>query len=116
MVDAVTGLLGRKRVAVMVVDAHVETAGAFGNDLPNPAHAQDAQPFPGRLATDHEIGRPVAPFLAAHQSFTLAGASSGAKHQQDGNFRRGIGEHVGRVGDDNAPGGCRLEIDVIDTH
>ena len=93
---------------------HVEAAGASGHHPADPAHADDAEPFAGDLGADHERRAPMGPLAAAHQAVALAGAAGRAQQQQHGDFGRRVGQHVRRVGDDDAARLQGRQVAMID--
>jgi hypothetical protein len=88
---------------VVVMDFHVEGPGSSGNDLTDPAIADNAKPLAGHLDANHKTGAPVAPLFRANQTLSLAGPAGRPEHQQDGEFRRGSGEDIWGVGHDQTP-------------
>jgi len=114
VIHGVASLFGIQRFAIVIVNRHVKTARTPRHNLTDPAHAEYAEPLAGGLAADHEVRAPVFPLLAAHQALAFAGPARGTEHQQYRDFRGGIRQHVGRVGDNNAFLPRRVQINVID--
>ena len=71
MVDRALLLRGAKPPPVVVVDFHVEGAGALGRRLADLAHAVYAQPLAVEPPADELHGLPAAPFPVAEQPFPL---------------------------------------------
>ena len=109
-------VLVRQRIAIVIMNLHLEAARARRDHLPDTPHAENAETLAGDLPSNHERRAPVLPRLAAHQAFAFAGAARGAEHQQHGDFGGRIGQHVRSIGDDDAPALRRLQIDMIDAH
>ena len=106
----------RHPLHVVVVDLHVEPAGPPGDDPPDASEPDDAEPLPRDLRAHHESGAPVLPFAGADQPLALAGPPRGAQHQHHGQLGGGVGQHLGRVRDDDPLrlGGDDVHVVVAD--
>ena len=108
--------VGRQAAAVAVVDLHAEGARALGHRLADAAHAQDTESLAGNVHA-HELGRrPAHPVVGAEHVHALVGAAGGTQQAEHGDVGGGVGQHVGRVADDDAALGRRRHVDMFVAH
>jgi hypothetical protein len=95
------------------MDFHAEGRGAAGERLADPAHADDGEALAGQRAAE-KVGRPPAG-PAALADKALSFAEPPQRHQDEGHGDVGgvLGKDVGRVGDCDAAGARRLEVDIV---
>ena len=99
--------------AVVVVDLHVEAAGAPRHRAPDSPHPEDSEAFPGHVHAEHHRGVPAHPLAGPHHPVafgTAPGRSEQAEHRDVGG---GVVEDIGRVGHDDAPRLRRVHRDVL---
>ena len=108
--------LGRQPRAVVVVDRHVEAAGARATAWPMRPMPRMPRRLPVTWRPSMSVGAQELQLSLAHHPLALAGAARGAQHQQHGDVGGGVGQHVGRVGDDDAArlGGRQVDMLVAD--
>ena len=98
---------------IVIVNLHVESPGSPGDYLSDPPEPENPEPFARHLGAHHEAGAPVLPRAGADQPFALACPPRRAQHQHHGQFRRGVGQYLGRVRDDDSPCLCGLYVHVV---
>ena len=78
--------------------------------------ADDAQLLAAELAAEHEIERPAFPAVGANQPVSFGDPPGHAQNHRPGQLGDRFGQHIGRVGDDDAalPGGG--DVDVVVAH
>ena len=96
------------------MDLQAEGAGAAGQGLADPAHADDAQLGPARRRPSIQVGvQPAKP-----PAWTSVGAldqPAGHGHDQGHGHVGGVfGEHAGRVGDGDAARVGGGDVDIVD--
>ena len=102
VVDRTLFLGGREPPPVVVMDFHVEGAGALGRRLADLAHAVNAEPLAVEPPADELHGLPAAPFLFAEQPLAFLRSPGRAKDQQHRDFRCRYRDRVWRVRDADA--------------
>lgn len=75
--------------------------------------AVDSQALAGHMDAHHGGRAPDAPGVAADGPLALVSPAGSAENEQEGDIRGRIGQHVGRVADDDAPALAGLEVDVF---
>ena len=94
--------------------ADAKRRGARGDGAADPAEADDPELLAAQLGAEHEIERPGLPASAPHQAVAFGDTAHDAENQRPGEIGGGLGEHVGRVGDDHAQLARRVHVDVVD--
>ena len=96
-----------------VGDPHAEGGAASRHGTPEPAIPHDAELLAAQFGAQQEIKGPALPPAGADDAFGLAQPPRDGEDQREGEVRRGVGEHIGGVGDDNASRTCRRDVDVV---
>ena len=105
---------GLAPVDVVVMDLHVEAAGALRQRLADLAEAVDAELLVVEALADELQRLPAGPGARADHALALAGAARRAEQQQHGDLGRGDRHAVRRVADLDAALLAGLEIDVVE--
>src|SRR4029079_12507628 len=80
------------------------------------AHAQDAEPLAGDVHA-HQLGwRPTDPAVGAQHGRAVVCPPGGAQHAQHGDVGGGVGQHVGRVADQDVALGGGRDVNVLVAH
>ncbi len=99
----------------MVVDLEAEGAGAAGHSLADAAHADDAEALSADAMAEHPGRRPAGPGFSFGQD--RCAFDQPARHGQDqrhGHVGGVFSQNLRRVGDGDAAGMRRLDVDIVD--
>ena len=104
---------GARRAAVVVVDLHVEAAGAARHRAPDPAHSEDPEALSGHVHAEHHRGVPAHPLAGPHHPVALGTAPGRPEQAEHRHVGGGVVQDIGRVGHDDAPRLRRVHRDVL---
>ena len=96
------------------MDRQAEGAGAPGERLADPPHAEDAQALAGDPPPEHPGRRPAAPAAVRNDPRAFHQAPRDGQDQRHGHVGGVLGQHAGRVGDGDAAPQRRGDVDVVD--
>ena len=102
-----------QRFTIVVVDLQPESAGPMCDSLPYPAHSDDAEYFPAKLASQQSGRCPAGPFLLPDQRSPLADTSRHSDNHRHSQIGRIVGKNAGSVGDHNPALRRSGQIDMI---
>ncbi len=100
-------------MAIVVVDLHIEAAGASGHHQADPSHTDDAESLAGDLDAQLSNGAPVSPDVGPQHTRAFVGTARCTEHQQHRNLCSGIAQYVRGVGHRDAPRFCCRQINVV---
>ena len=102
-----------RRAARGIAHLHPKSGCALCNGLTDPAHADDTQRPSGHRCAQQLGRRPSGPLTAAHETVAFNHAAGSRQDQGPRQIRCGIREHIRRIGDDNSPLPCGVDVDVV---
>ena len=98
---------------VRVGDGHAERRRLLGHRAADAADADEAELLAAQLHAEHVIERPAAPLAGAHHALAFAEPPRDREDQAPGEIGARVGQHVGRVGHDNAARAAGGDVDVV---
>ena len=75
--------------------------------------ANDAQCLPVQFVAEHEVQRPAFPAATPDQTIAFTDAAGDVHDERPGKVGGCLGQHFRRVGDDDAAGGRRRDVDIV---
>ena len=97
----------------MIDDIEPEAARAMRHRLADPAHADNAQLLAADAVAEHARRTPALPLARPHQLLALGEAARHREDERHGHVGGIVGEHAGRVGDDDAARARGFQVDMI---
>lgn len=107
----VSGLFGRERVAVVVLDLHAKGRSSLGYCSSNASHTENTQDLV--LGVMAETKCLATPFTLADSIERDSDASQGSQHEEDGNVSRCIVDSNGCARDLDSARSAGLDVDVV---
>src|SRR5207302_1448807 len=98
---------------VVIEDAHAEAETAASDRAADPAEADHAEGLAVDVGAPQEVPFPRLPLSGARIGVGLDDPAGGGHQQREGEIGGGLGEDVGRVGDDDAASGGGGDVDVV---
>mmetsp|Transcript_10626 Transcript_10626/g.43521 ORF Transcript_10626/g.43521 Transcript_10626/m.43521 type:complete len:307 (+) Transcript_10626:465-1385(+) len=103
--------------AVVIDDLHAKAETAAARDrLADAAHAEDAQRAAMHLGASEEVPGPARPAAVSQQPLALGHAPGRGHQQRKAEVGRGLGQHIGRVGDKHTTRAAGGHVDVVVAH
>ena len=93
-----------------------EPRGARRDRAADAPHAHDAERFAGDAVAEHRGRTPPRPRRLADRALAVGEAARGPQNERHRGVRRIVGQHAGRVADEDAPRARRCQIDVVGAH
>ena len=97
------------------MDRQAEGAGAHRDSLTDAPHADNSERLAADAVPEHAARAPPVPVARAHQLLALGEAAGDGDDQRHRHVRGVLGQHAGRVGDDDAARARRLQVDMVHT-
>ena len=97
-----------------VDDAHAEDGRPRGNGASDATDADEPELLPVQLGAEHEIERPAFPRAAADNALAFSKPARDGENQRPGEVGNRLGQHVGRVGDDDTARRRVSDVDVVE--
>jgi hypothetical protein len=101
---------------IVVEHAHAESLGPTRHRAPDPAETDDAQCLAVDVGPPQQSPSPGLPLAGADVGVGFHDAPAGRHEQSPGEVGGGLGEDVGRVGDDDAMTAGGRHVDVVEAH
>ena len=94
--------------------ARAERLGERRRRAPDPSGPDDAERLAAQRLAEHELERERPPRLPAQEPVSLGDAAEQRERERDRQLGDGVGQHVGRVRDEDVARARGFEIDVVD--
>ena len=96
-----------------VRDLHPECRRARRDGAADAADADQPELLAAQLRAEHEVERPAFPLAAPHQPLAFRQAPRDREDQRPGEVGHRLGQHIRRVGDDDAARPRVGNVDVV---
>ncbi len=101
---------------VVVEHLHPEPSGSPGHRLPDPPETDDSEGLAVDILTHHHQRTPDPRCAGPEETIPFGDTTGGSHEERPGQVGGGLGQHIGRVGGENASPGALTDVDVVEPH